>query len=96
LQFLAFLKYNALLWFQQSNFKAMKNTRFFELSISPFDKGEVAIFSKVNGGFAPLDSKSKTLKRIKRKFKHNISSDKSFCFSHMTEEQTKELESMLI
>lgn len=69
----------------------------FFLSISTLDKTEVAIFSNSNGQFVPLSrcKVSKRLKKIKREFKSNLCSTTHFCFSFMTAEGTKRLESMI-
>jgi len=69
--------------------------RFFDLSISDFNKRELAIFSKTTGEFSPLNSKSKILKSVKKKFKSNICDRESFCFSFMDDEQTTELINLL-
>lgn len=72
----------------------MKN---FEIAISPYDSKEIAIISKSNGKFTPLAStkKSKALAKIKRKFKSNLCSTTSFCFSWMSPENLEELKLML-
>ena len=65
----------------------------FYLSISPYDKGEVAIWNCITNDFAKQSLKS--MRKIKRKFGAILNCKDDMCFSFMSEENRKELESML-
>ena len=72
--------------------------RSFTISIGSFDTGDVAIISNFTGQFVKLSTakKSKRLRKVKRKFKSNlsISGEKefdTFNFHFMTKAGTQEL-----
>lgn len=70
----------------------LKLNQSFTLSHG-FKSGEIAIFSNNTNDFVKLSStkKSKKLAKVKRLFKHNLNCNNTFCFSHMTQEQIKQL-----
>ena len=70
----------------------LKLNQSFTLSHG-FKPGEVAIFSNNTMNFVSLNSakKSKKLAKVKRLFKNNLNCDITFCFSHMTQNQIKQL-----
>ena len=71
--------------------------RGFEVSIGSFNTSEVAIFSLSTGEAVSQSviNRSKRFRKIKRKFKHFLSCENQFFFSHMSEGQTMELIQML-
>ncbi len=65
----------------------------FRLSISMFDKSEVAIINNLTGTFARQGLKS--MKKIRKEFKHNLNSSERLCFCFMTTAKTEKLQEML-
>lgn len=67
----------------------------FMVSIGHYSTTEVALFSKTSGNFVKLNKanlkRSKTLRKIKRKFRSYLNSKETFTFSHMIPEVTNDL-----
>jgi len=69
----------------------------FTISIGAFNTSEVSIISNTSGDFVKLKQTkvSKKLRKVKRQFKVWLNNDIDFCFSHMNDNLTNELISVL-